>query len=600
MFNVSGTSQLTVEDFSTNSEGTYYATARTEIVFGFSKVVDRTQRLCESGMIVNGSCPIISRKTITFQESLDVPATSIPLADVIARYSIYTGRQPWTCLTIAPIGYQHPVWKNIFLYLPIAFIIFAAFTSLLASFATVPEAEHDIFLFTSNYANLPAVLRLKTPGFFDIIHYAQFIVVLGQLSLDYPQFYWLFTANFAWSSLLFPTSWLDRAVQDIFPYKAKLLSLNGNTQDPGVRVVGTGMAKFAHAVDIDINGLFLTCLVFFLIISACCALLCFLVWFTQQVMGYLWPHRFAGQTKKIMNFSLALILVFPLFFLSGYTAIILLRSRPWSVIYSDITLLLRFGSLYNTFSEDQFHFFIVIVVYRTLVGAMTGLFQVSGIAQIIVLIVVEISFYTLHWIKWPYADRTINKHYLVFGTLRLLVIVLSLAFVEGLDVRDQDKQIIACVQIVLHCCTVLIMFILPVKNLVIMLTGTVGDELHDKSFPPPRMALWGRRWKHADEQRISRSATPQNPPTPPVHDPAAGPYALTMNYPPVFDSSTRPRPISALYNSGGYSRRSGSLDEPNRQSMDLAEMRTGYQYTPQLAPQLAPPYYHDGRPDIVR
>ena len=216
---------------------------------------------------------------------------------------------------MAPVGYQNPTWKIVFTYVPVAFTIFAALVSFPASFATVSEAEHDVFLFTSNYAMLPAALRLKSPGFFDLIYYAQFIVLTGQLNLNYPEFYQLFVSNFAWSYLLFPTQWLRNINDSIFPYNpgqeeeqgggvmtATLLDQQQNSSS--VMVQGHGLTNFANAVDMDVNNLFLASFIFMLIILAGCLFLCFLIWMVVQLMSWHAPHRYAAQTPKIINFTI--------------------------------------------------------------------------------------------------------------------------------------------------------------------------------------------------------------------------------------------------------------------------------------------------------
>ncbi|KAI8137139.1 hypothetical protein BJV82DRAFT_525793, partial [Fennellomyces sp. T-0311] len=272
--------------------------SRTEVVLGFNAVMDQRHRLCPD---LGDSCPIAANSNVTIQQSFNLPATSLPLGDIITRYTTYTASgDPWICLTMAPIGYENPTWKAVFTYVPVAFVVFAAFVSFFASFATVSEAEHDVFLFTSNYAMLPAALRLKSPGFFDLIYHAQFIVLTAMLNLDYPKFYQLFAANFAWSFLLFPVDWMRDAHDHIFPYTAPKTS----EDDIPVEVAGHGVTNFALAVDIDVNNLFLTSFVFMLIILAGCLLLCSLIWAVVQVMSWRAPHRYAAQTPKIANFTL--------------------------------------------------------------------------------------------------------------------------------------------------------------------------------------------------------------------------------------------------------------------------------------------------------
>lgn len=221
------------------------------------------------------------------------------------RYSTLTGEmEPWLCLTLSPVGYQHPTWKSIFIYLPVALLVFAAFVSFFASFATVPDTDHDVFLFTSNYAMLPATLRLKTPGFFDLIYHAQFIALLGQLNLDYPAFYSLFASNFAWSFLLFPTHWIPESVTRAL-FEMGLANSNRRLGDsPRIAVNGTGMNNFAMATGIDINSLFMTSFIVLLVILAGCLLVCLIIWIMVRCMTWYAPQQYKAQNTKVANFTI--------------------------------------------------------------------------------------------------------------------------------------------------------------------------------------------------------------------------------------------------------------------------------------------------------
>lgn len=228
-----------------------------------------------------------------------------PLADITAQYSAITADSTHlVCIQVAPVGYQHPTWRNIFTWLPISFTVSAAIISLIASFTIFHDddtAEHNIFLFGSNYAMLPGVLRLKTPGFFDLVFYSQFIVTVGQFNIDYPRFHALFTSNFSWSFLLFNEStWLNGIISTIFFSSAsdsvvtsvpgysinKRQEIFNVTSDTSkVNVAGTGMSDFAIATGIDINALFFTLMVYMLLITASCLVLCFLVWAVLFIVG---------------------------------------------------------------------------------------------------------------------------------------------------------------------------------------------------------------------------------------------------------------------------------------------------------------------------
>lgn len=248
------------------------------------------------------------------------------MADITAQYSaIAADSTHLVCIQFAPVGYQHPTWRNIFTWLPISFTISAAIISLIASFTIFHDddaAGHDIFLFGSNYAMLPGVLRLKTPGFFDLIFYSQFIVTVGQFNIEYPRFHALFTSNFSWSFLLFNQSnWLNNVISGLFQssispiesiasvpgysiYKRQEL-INATTDTSKVNIVGTGMSDFAIATGIDINALFFTMMVYLLLIIASCLILCFLVWAILFIVGKSTNRTsFITKSNKMWDFTL--------------------------------------------------------------------------------------------------------------------------------------------------------------------------------------------------------------------------------------------------------------------------------------------------------
>ncbi|CEG78012.1 hypothetical protein RMATCC62417_12677 [Rhizopus microsporus] len=536
-----------------------------EIQFGFEIIYMPPQQLCPD--ILSG-CPLSAKSNLTIQKSVNLSRVPLyPLADITAQYSaVNPDSTPLLCIRLAPIGYQHPVWKNVFLYFPIGFTISAAAISLIASLTRIVDVEHDIFLFSSNYAMLPGVLRLKTPGFFDLMYYAQFIVIAGQFNIDYPRFHALFTSNFSWSFLLFKSKWLsstisrlfepqetaDRSVPGLSIYKRQLdsdvknlIRIEGNS----VQVAGTGMSDFATAVDIDINALFFTVLVYFLIIIASCLVLCSLIWLTFYLIGTFTKHKkFVERSLKMWDFTIgvlvriltllylplitmayyqlmiptywfitalaAIMLVGPFLFY-GFVAIRLLQIRPRSFIFTELKLLLRYGALYNTFTDDQSHFFIILIAYKSIIAAMIGLFQTSGTAQLVLVILAETVLLLLIILAFPYADKTVNIIHIIFGFIRLLVLILNIPYLPEVKATTQIKQYVGYVQLAIHCLAFFLFFVLQVKNVVVMLTGLGEDELDESGRPPARMVIWRKRkygyvYGHSAATLMSTSSGPQS------------------------------------------------------------------------------------------
>ncbi|EPB81406.1 hypothetical protein HMPREF1544_11895 [Mucor circinelloides 1006PhL] len=555
--NFTSTSNTIVNNL--NQQGSTSAASMFELRFGFQTFQAPAQQFCPD---TSTGCPIQPNRNFSIQRSFNLSDVPLyPLADITAQYSaIDADSKHLVCIRLAPVGYQHPVWQKIFTFLPIGFTVAAAILSLIASFTIFHEGgEHDMFLLSSNYAMLPGVLRLKTPGFFDLVFYAQFIVIAGQFNIDYPRFHALFTSNFSWSFLLFESKWLDDIIHGIFQsssssiqdiasiprysiYKRQLANAatNGTTHDfnSGVDVAGTGMLDFATASGIDINALFFTFLVYTLIIVGSCALLCFITWAVLYMFGRMQKReRFIVMSQKMWDFSVgilvrivsllylpiltisfyqlmipsywyitlsaAVFLVAP-FLLYGFISIKLLQIRPASFIYTELKLLLRFGSLYNQFTDDTFHFFLAIIVYKSLMAAMIGLFQTSGLAQLILVIVAEMALTLGMYLKWPYADSQVNAFHVVFGCIKTVVLLLNICYLPSVHASTMSKQYVGYIQMAIHCLAFFIFLLFLIKNLIIIATGLGDDELDETGRPPARMVMWRKR-KRSNRPPISSS-----------------------------------------------------------------------------------------------
>lgn len=249
------------------------------------------------------------------------------MADITGYYSaIDADSNHLVCLKLAPVGYQHPIWQQIFTYVSMGITGYAALLSIVTSFTRFHEqGQHDIFLFSSNDVMLPGVLRLKTPGFFDLMYYSQFIVTTGLLSVSYPRFFPLFVSDFAWSFLLFDSSeWLNSTMQRLFPslsegvesiatvphqslYKRQAMNYNNSTttESGTFNVINTGMLNFANAAGFSVNGLFFTFLIYFLLVVAGCLFLCLLTWLIFRTMGHAKNKEdLIIKSKKMSDFTI--------------------------------------------------------------------------------------------------------------------------------------------------------------------------------------------------------------------------------------------------------------------------------------------------------
>lgn len=203
----------------------------------------------------------------------------------------------------------------------------------------------------------------------------------------------------------------------------------------------------------------------------------------------------------------AFFLVTPFLFY-GFVSIKLLQIRPASFIFTELKLLLRYGGLYNTFTDDTFAFFLSIIVYKSVVAAMIGLFQTSGLAQIILVIIAECSLMAGLLYKLPYADSQVNYVHIMFGFIRITVLVLNIAYVPNLHASTMSKQYVGYVQLAIHCLAFFLYLMLQIKNLVTIITGLGDDELDETGKPPARMVMWRKRNRPPTHQmRANSTAT---------------------------------------------------------------------------------------------
>ena len=421
---------------------------------------------------------------------------SFPLLDIGARYDlVMETTTPIVCVEVAPVGYINQEWRKVFQYMPLSLVALAACVTLLAIVIYNDGSRyHDFFV---------AVMVCQSSGITmdDAIAYAQYVFAAGTLNLAYPQFYALFTANFAWSWLLFSPSWLHNIL---------------DPETPGVDAsVSTNLTHLANVMDIDLRVLFLTSILFFGMCFVILILICLTMWVCYEALAISNSYRFSGNRrklgsvcigKKVQNcgvrrmfthmsnnetyqdaltlvidiiigwiIQLTTIAYLPLAALSFYQ---LMVPSPWYLtvlasfilagvlfgVYSRIVILvtqrhgtssdpnflLRYGQLYTPLRKNKFYFFILVLIHRLLVGGMIGLFQMSGEAQTGVMLIMDIGMLALYATLSPYVDRVANFLAVLTAAIRSIVDALNVLFLASIALTDRQKQYVAYTQVVLH------------------------------------------------------------------------------------------------------------------------------------------------------
>ncbi|KAF9208785.1 hypothetical protein BGZ49_007535 [Haplosporangium sp. Z 27] len=136
------------------------------------------------------------------------------------------------------------------------------------------------------------------------------------------------------------------------------------------------------------------------------------------------------------------------------------------LLYSDQAILLKYGTLYNTLAQEGTLFFLVTLLVRFLWGLSIAMLSSFEIAQVVVLIVIEIGYLLVIGYKWPYAESGDNKFHLFLGIIRVVIIGGSIAYIHNLDVSPDHRQLVAYIQMALHLAVFIVIFALALWNFI--------------------------------------------------------------------------------------------------------------------------------------
>ncbi len=370
-----------------------------------------------------------------------------------------------------------------------------------------PWGTTDVFRFTSNYGRDADLLRLVTPGFGDCLQYIQFIVFAGSLSLDYPGFYQPVVSQVGWSALMFNQSFV---------------SGGGGTQS---LVDGVYVANGSHGLDRMSQLIGMTSdkdMWAGVVIWVLAILAAFVVLIQAGFIGR-WGYRYISNTQeedlraKNIPFTVgnAIRIIFNYFFLPivslsayqmviaghspaitvGLAALLLVAcaafaarllwlvasTRPRSCLFDDLPTVLLYGPLYNTYSDNAATFALVPVMLTFIRGIAIGAIQPSGIAQLVLLAICEvILILTLNAFRPFHSPTSMNAFHTFFAAVRLLTILLSVAFVPSLGVKSTPRGWIGYVILLMHGIVLVFGFFLnacqTLIEVIARLSGAGGEE----------------------------------------------------------------------------------------------------------------------------
>ncbi|KJZ76539.1 hypothetical protein HIM_03875 [Hirsutella minnesotensis 3608] len=394
-------------------------------------------------------------------------------------------------------------------FLPLVVLLFLGAAVIFASVFS-PWGTTNIFHWTSNYGRDADLLRLVTPGFGDCLQYIQFIVLTGGLSLNYPGYYQPVVSQAAWSSLMFNQSvvtgtpaW-QNVVDGIY--------VTNSTEGYGLHQLGQ-LVGMAESADIWPGMMVWLCLIVagvFVLVQGC-----FVVqWLWRRinniteedlraknipfsignvvrtVFSYMLMPIVALSTFQLVvapksppyTVALAVVTLVLLMASSTWILSLIIRTRPKSVLFDDLPTVLRYGPLYNTYSDEVASFALVPVLLNFIRGIAIGAVQPSGVAQVVLLAICEvIQIFTLHAFRPFHPATSMNAYHTLFSALRALTILLMVAFVPSLGVTEGPKGWIGYAILLIHGCVLFLGFFLSALQTMVEVIarslGAGGDDV---------------------------------------------------------------------------------------------------------------------------
>ncbi len=472
-------------------------------------------RFCDS--LVNGSCPLGPRFNVSADDPYALPAITLghafysaySFATWAATIEIVSGNaqaQTLGCVSANITPDLGRSLSNALRYMPAAILVLVGIATVFAA-TCCPWGTSNLYRWTSNWGRDEDVLRLVTPGFGDCLQYIQFIVLAGSLSLNYPGYFQPVVSQASWSVLLFNQSFVSQG--------------NGSQSlvDGIYFANGTyGLTRLGQYVGITKERDIWACMaIFLLVIIGAVVLLIqlgFLArWFSRSIKqtqsGDLTAKNFAftaGNIVRIVfNYFMLPIVSLSLFQLvvsprstasTIAPAVILLAivvggatwifwfmftTRPRAHLFDDLPTVLTYGPLYNTYSDDAAPFAFIPVLLTIIRGIAIGAIQPSGIAQIVILAICEvILILTLHAFRPFQSNTSMNAYHTFFSTIRLVCILLSVAFVPSLGVGEASKGWIGYAILLLHAIVLIFGFFLNSLQTIIEVAARRGGAGSDQ------------------------------------------------------------------------------------------------------------------------
>ncbi|KAG0251732.1 hypothetical protein DFQ27_008579 [Actinomortierella ambigua] len=134
------------------------------------------------------------------------------------------------------------------------------------------------------------------------------------------------------------------------------------------------------------------------------------------------------------------------------------------LLFEDQATLLKYGPLYNTLADEGILFLLVGLLVRFLWGLSVSMLSSYGVAQVAILMVVELGYMVVIGVKWPFAESVDNKFHLFLGIVRVIITGCSVAYLEELGATPEMRQLFGYIQMALHLSVFIVMFAVILWN----------------------------------------------------------------------------------------------------------------------------------------
>ncbi|PSK60333.1 hypothetical protein B9Z65_483 [Elsinoe australis] len=495
--------------------------------------------------VVNGSCPLgpsfngnnsdpYTLSAFTVAHDLN---SSYSFATIMATIRIRSGdagAQDLACVSASITPDLGEQISGLLRYLPVVVLIFVGLATMTAAIFS-PWGTSDPFKWTTNYGRDEDLLRLVTPGFGDCLQYIQFIFLTGTLSLNYPGYFQPAVSQVSWSSLQFNESFVSKGDG----YASLIDGLYSTNATRGMtrmsQLIGMSDRRDIWAC----MAIWLAVLISVAVVFCQTAFLCRWIYFklvdhTEEDLRHKnWPLTGGMLVRVVYNYFLlpivaismfqlliapesrfymviaAVVVLFFIILLAGWILYIVYFTKPRALLFDDLPLLLLYGSLYNTYSDERAPFALIPVILTFIRGVAIGAIQATGIAQIITLAICEVVFIlTVHAFR-PFSSPThMNLMHTIYAAVRLVTIFLMIAFVPSLGVIESSKGWVGYIILLLHAIVLVFGFFLnSIQTLIEVgarMAGAGGDSQHGAR----RGALISYSWRQLRNRQPNKGVRP--------------------------------------------------------------------------------------------